>query len=193
MSNGFDGPLGGLIGAIMARVNAQTEAEAVELLDPAPDASVLVLGFGPGVGVERLAKRLPRGHVVGVDPSATMLKAASRRNRAAIAVGRVRLERAAADATGAADASFDGAVAVNTLQLCEPFEATAAELARVMRPGARLVALTHDWAARRHGQSADAWVDRILRALEAAGFTDARAFRARAEKGRSIAVTARRA
>jgi ubiquinone/menaquinone biosynthesis C-methylase UbiE len=176
----------------MARMNRAAEAEALEMLAPAPDASVLAVGFGPGVGLALLADRLTVGRVVGVDPSGTMLKTATRANRTAIAAGRVELRQARADATGAPDATFDGAVAVNSLQLCAPFAATAGELARVLKPGARLVSLTHDWALARHGGSAEAWLAEARAALAAAGFVELRDFRGQAEKGRIVALTAQR-
>jgi ubiquinone/menaquinone biosynthesis C-methylase UbiE len=191
--NLFDGLAGTLMARLMAAMNREAELEAIDLLDPAPDAAVLAIGFGPGVGVAALAKRLPRGRVVGVDPSRAMLDAATRRNRAAIAAGRIRLACATAEAVPAEDAALDGAVAVNALQLCIPIEPTAAELARVLAPGARLVALTHDWAIRRHAPSVEAWSNATLIALAEAGFEDGTAFAARAEKGHSIALTARRA
>lgn len=192
MADVFEGLSGALAASVMARANRAAEAEAIALLDPAPTDQVLAIGFGPGVGVALLAKRLDRGKVVGVDPSAAMLKAASRANRAAIAAGRVVLRAARADATGAADATFDGVIAVNTLQLCEPFAATARELARVMKPGARFVSLTHDWAVTRHGGSVETWIGARRAALEAADFVDMRAFRGSAEKGRIVGLAARR-
>ena len=192
MADLFDGLAGAFAARVMARVNRAAEAEAVARLDPAPGDAVLVVGFGPGVGVALLAARLTSGRVVGVDPSAVMLKTATRANRAAIAAGRVGLSQARADATGAAEGAFDGAIAVNALQLCEPFAATARELARVLKPGARLVGLTHDWALTRHGGSVEAWTSERQAALEAAGFVEAQAFRGRAEKGRIVALTARR-
>jgi ubiquinone/menaquinone biosynthesis C-methylase UbiE len=193
MVNLFDGPLGGLVAGIMARGNAEAEAEAIAILAPAPDAAILVIGFGPGVGAKLLAERLPRGRVLGVDPSAAMLRQAQRRNRAAIAEGRVELQRTTAAAVPTSDASLDGAVAVNALQLCNPIESTATELARILRPGARLVSLTHNWAAAHHAGDADAWLGRMRSAFQAAGFVEIEEFRARAEKGRSVAFNARRA
>jgi ubiquinone/menaquinone biosynthesis C-methylase UbiE len=192
MADPFEGVTGMIAAQVMARMNRAAEAEAVEMLDPAPDATVLAVGFGPGVGVALLAERLTAGRILGVDPSATMLKTATRANRAAIAAGKVELRQARADATSAPDAAFDGAVAVNALQLCEPFAAAAGELARVLKPGARLVSLTHDWALARHGGSAEAWLAKARAALEAAGFVEVRDCQGRAEKGRIVALTARR-
>lgn len=186
----FDGPGAALIGRIMARRNAEAEAEAVERLAPKDDDNVLVLGFGPGVGVEGLAHRLTRGSVLGVDPSAAMLKLATRRNRAAIGAGVVRLAKTTADRVPAVDGAFDGAIAVNTLQLCDPIAGTARELARVMKSGAALVSLTHDWAAAMHAASAEAWTAQTSQALIEAGFGDVQVSRGKAEGGRAIALVA---
>jgi ubiquinone/menaquinone biosynthesis C-methylase UbiE len=177
---------------IMARLNAEAEAEAIDLLAPPPDAQVLVIGFGAGVGVAKLAERLASGMILGVDPSAAMMRAACRRNRKANAEGRVRLVLTTAESIPAPDAWLDGALAVNALQLCEPIEATAKELARVLKPGARVVSLTHDWAAARRAGSAEAWAEGVMAALGQAGFGQTRTWRARAETGRAIGLEATR-
>src|SRR5580700_9602334 len=92
-TSSFDGTAGRLSGPLMARMNRDMELAAIDELDPGPDASVLALGFGPGVGVAALAKRLPCGVVGGVDPSAAMFQQARRRNLSAIERGQVALER----------------------------------------------------------------------------------------------------
>jgi ubiquinone/menaquinone biosynthesis C-methylase UbiE len=189
----FDGPIGAIAAKVMARLNRDAEAEAVDLLAPAPTDHVLVIGFGPGVGVKLLAAHLTEGHVLGVDPSAAMVAAATRANRKEIAAGQVALHAKTAEAIPASDATFDGAIAVNSLQVCEPFDATARELARVLRPGARLVSLTHDWAAARHAGSAAAWAEGVGHTLRLAGFGEVQDLAAKAEKGRAITLIARRA
>jgi ubiquinone/menaquinone biosynthesis C-methylase UbiE len=192
MSGPFNGAVGVFAAKVMARVNRDTEAEAVARLDPAPADRVLTLGFGPGVGVALLAARLSDGKVVGVDPSETMVGLATRRNRQAVRAGRVVLHVARADAIPTETASFDGAIAVNTLQLCEPIAATAAELARVLRPGARFVSLTHDWAVEKHAGGVEAWIA-AAQAAFAPSFEAIESGRGRAEKGRIVVFEARRA
>jgi ubiquinone/menaquinone biosynthesis C-methylase UbiE len=192
MAGPFEGVTGFLAARVMAKANREAEAEAVALLNPTPSDTALVIGFGPGVGVRLLNERLTDGRVVGVDPSTAMLRAATAANRAGVAAGRIAFHAARADAVPAPDAAFDGAVAVNTLQLCEPFEATTRELARVLKPGARLVALTHDWALKRHAGSVEAWLAAARTALVVDGFSDIRDFRGLAENGRIVALTARR-
>lgn len=188
----FDGFLGGFAGQAMASLNRRAEAEAIDLLAPLPNARVLVVGFGPGVGVELLARRLPAGHIIGVDPSRTMMRQAVRRNRSLIAAGKVELAAALAEAVPAASGTFDGVLAVNTLQMCEPFAPTARELARVMKPGAKLASLTHAWAIEKHAPTIDAWIEMAERALGEVGFKSSEHFRGKSEKGTIVALLASR-
>jgi ubiquinone/menaquinone biosynthesis C-methylase UbiE len=190
----FDGLTGRATAKLMARMNRETEREAVELLAPSPDHRVVVLGSGPGVGVDLLAAALPEGGVVGVDPSAAMLADARRRNQRWIAAGRVELVRGTAAALDAPDGAFDGAIAVNSIQLWEPLDRSLCEVGRVLRRGAPLLALTHDWAIERSsGLPVDAWSERISVMCGPSGFTGPRVWRARSEGGKSVAFLAHRA
>jgi ubiquinone/menaquinone biosynthesis C-methylase UbiE len=182
----FDGPLGFVAARFMVQGNTEAEHEAVEVLAPVRDDAVLAIGFGPGVGVAELARRA--ASVGGVDPSRAMVTLARRRNRSA----GVRLERGTADRIPWPDNSFDGAVAVNSIMLWRPLDDSVAEVARVLRPGALLVTLTHDWAvARGKGETLDGWLAATTSALAASGFTDVTNWRAKAERGRSVGLSAR--
>jgi SAM-dependent methyltransferase len=191
--NFFEGPLGRIVALEMTHRNRDAEYEAIEILDPAPDASVLVLGYGPGVGLEQLAKRVPLGTVVGVDPSHVMCNLAARRCSADIAAGRIQLVTGTLLDGFATDVIFDGAIAVNTLQICDPFPDTAAVLGRLLRPGALLVSLTHDWAMTKDFGSVEAGLELWRAGLESAGFDDFASYAGKSEKGGAVVVTARRA
>jgi len=152
----------------MAVRNADMERLAVDELAPAPDHRVLSIGFGPGVGIAALARRLPVGLVAGVDPSKAMVDVATRRNRAAVEAGRVELRRAGAEALPWPDGDFDGVVAVNSIQLWS-LDAGIAEVARVLRPGGALVTVTHVWALEKHA-ALDRWRADAVGSLQARGF-----------------------
>lgn len=96
-TSGFDGGAERLAGPAMARVNRDMERMAIDELAPRPDDSVLAVGFGPGVGMAELLPRLPRGFIGGVDPSATMVQQARRRNAVAVERRQVVLARGTAD------------------------------------------------------------------------------------------------
>jgi Protein-L-isoaspartate(D-aspartate) O-methyltransferase (PCMT) len=72
------GMLGKLGGIIMARVNAPFARCVIRLLDVQPRDKVLEIGFGPGVGIQLLAKSAPEGRVAGIDCSVEMVEQALR-------------------------------------------------------------------------------------------------------------------
>lgn len=183
----FDGPLARLTARVMARQNLEAEREAVDILAPKPDDHVVAIGVGAGVGVEILASRAR--WVLAVDPSQVMVESTIGRNRAAVAQGRVVVERTTAARLPLAEAGADGAIAVNSIQLWEPLDGSLAEVARVLRPGARLVTLTHDWAIPRStGLSVADWLDHVDRTAHAVGLGAMRSWRATAERGGSVAL-----
>ena len=137
--SGPTGPLGRIAGRLMARMNGPLNDWVVELLELAPGDRVLEVGFGPGLAVEKIAARLREGRVVGVDHSELMRRQATRRNRAAIAAGRVELRVGTAAALPVEDARFTHAFAVNSLQFWPDLPAALAELQRVLIPQGRLV------------------------------------------------------
>lgn len=104
---------------------------------------VLDVGCGAGHALLAAAELVgPDGRVVGVDTSATMLAAAQARVRAA---GRVRLCLADAQHLPFADGVFDGCRAERVLQHLPDPAAVLAEMARVTRPGGRILAGDTDW------------------------------------------------
>ena len=98
-----------------------------------------------------------------------MVDRARRRNRAAVASGRVRLDRASAASIPWPDRSFDGVVAVNSLLLWEPVDTSLLELARVLAASGTVVTLTHCRAIEKRAPGGH-WVPAMTKALAAACF-----------------------
>jgi ubiquinone/menaquinone biosynthesis C-methylase UbiE len=121
--------------------------------------------------VAELTRRLPNGVVGGVDPSAAMYRQASRRNQSAIESGQVTLERGAADSIPWPDGTFTGVLAVNSIQLWHPLDTSVGEVARVLAPGGRIVAVTHVWAIEKRSPLKQ-WASATSELLAAAGFED---------------------
>jgi len=192
MASLFDGPAGWLIGQLMARLNAGAEREAAEILAPIAGERLLVIGFGPGVGLQALDARHRDLRIVGADPSAAMLRATGRRNRDAVAAGRITLVQATLDQLDLPPAGFDAAMAVHSLQFCRPLASAAAKLAHLLRPGGRLVSITHGWAMARHAGSVEAFLAEAQAAFADAGFVAISSGPARAERGRAIRFSAER-
>jgi ubiquinone/menaquinone biosynthesis C-methylase UbiE len=170
---GFEGAAGRVAASVMARLNRDMERAAVGELDPKPGDDVLAIGFGPGVGIQELVPRLERGCIAGIDPSATMVERARRRNRGAVDSGQLVLVEAAADAIPFPDGAFRGVVAVNSMQLWRPLEGSLREVARVLAPGGALVTVTHVWAIEKQAPL-DEWLAGTTSLLGSSGLEDVR-------------------
>ncbi len=160
------GSLGGLGGRIMARLNAGCGVRACELLEIAADDTILEIGFGPGVTIDHLSTLVPAGRVAGVDPSPEMVAQAKARNSASIRNGRVDLRLGSVESLPFDDNSFDGALAINSMQVWPDAVAGLQEIRRVMRPGATIALGFTPWS----GQPKEG----VTESLVAAGFEDTR-------------------
>jgi SAM-dependent methyltransferase len=112
---------------------------AVARLDLAPTDRVLEVGCGHGVLVSLIAARLTTGLVVGIDRSATMIAAATRRNRPAIEAGRVRLMAAALTEADLEGQPFDVVVSFNVRAFWTSPAPEWDVVDRVLAPGGRAV------------------------------------------------------
>jgi SAM-dependent methyltransferase len=169
---------GSLAGIVMGHrgSNVARNRWAAGLLAPLPGERVLELGCGPGVALAALAAAGP-DLAVGVDHSDVMVRQASRRNRDAVASGRVRVVRAAvqdlAPGVPPCDEPFDAALAVNVPAFGAGDAAERlAGVRRLLRPGGRIALVAQP---RNAGASADdsrQAADRLSGLLGEAGYAD---------------------
>ena len=104
-----------------------------------PGYRVLDLGTGTGAVAERASPLVaPSGKVVGVDVSAAMLALAQQR-MVARGITNVILREGRAEELPTDDGSFDAVLASLSLMYVIDRAAAAREIARVLRPGGRLV------------------------------------------------------
>lgn len=157
------GVLGKLGGVIMARTNADFGTRTSNLLDVTPNDSVLEVGFGPGVIIQRLSELATAGQVAGIDPSREMVEQARARNATAVQSGRVDLRHGSIESLPFDDNSFDKALAINSMQVWPDAVVGLREMRRVMKPGGKIaIGFT-----RHSGQPNKGLTD----TLNAAGFT----------------------
>jgi ubiquinone/menaquinone biosynthesis C-methylase UbiE len=159
------GVLGRLGGIIMARTNEGCGAWVTDLLDIRPNDSVLEVGFGPGVIIQRLSELASAGRVAGIDPSREMVAQARARNAIAIQNGLVDLRRGSVDSLPFDDNSFDKALAINSLQVWPDPSVGLREIERVMKSGARVALGFTPYS----GQPNEGLTETLM----AAGFTNA--------------------
>jgi ubiquinone/menaquinone biosynthesis C-methylase UbiE len=159
------GMLGRLGGIIMTRMNEACGAWVTELLEVAPNDTVLEVGFGPGVIIQRLSKLASTGHVAGIDPSREMVEQARARNSTTIQNRRVDLRRGSVDSLPFDDNSFEKVLAINSMQVWSDAAAGLQEIRRVMKPAAS-IALGFTIYSRQPNKG-------LTELLTAAGFTNA--------------------
>jgi ubiquinone/menaquinone biosynthesis C-methylase UbiE len=157
--------LGRLGGIIMARTNQRMAQRATALLDVQPSERVLEVGFGPGVGIELLARSAAAGWVAGIDPSAEMVEQARARNAHAIGAGRVALRQGSVERLPFENSTFDKAVAINSMQVWSDAVGGLREIHRVLKPGGSVVLSF----TRHSGQAQEG----VTETLTAAGFAGA--------------------
>ncbi|HVO16400.1 MAG TPA: class I SAM-dependent methyltransferase [Alphaproteobacteria bacterium] len=123
-------------GSRLGRITDALEQRLVlDLADPVDRADVLDLGCGDGALACALARR--GATVTGLDADPRMLVAAQARAEAeAVALD---LVHARAEALPFPDGAFDRVVAITVLCFIQEADRAVAEMARVLRPGGRLV------------------------------------------------------
>ena len=93
---GLSGRVAGWIMASRAS-NRRRNVWTVSLLDVQRNDRVLEIGFGPGIAVREVSRLAVEGYVCGLDHSDEMLRQATRRNAAAIRMGRIDLRLGSVD------------------------------------------------------------------------------------------------
>ncbi len=154
--------------------NRQRNQWVVSLLGVQPCDQVLEIGFGPGVAVAELV-RSGAGHVYGIDHSDVMLRAASRRNAAAIRAGRVTLTSASVDQIPPGfEGPFDAIFAVNSLGFWPAPAQRLAELRERLAPGGSVAIVSQPRCPGATADTSRSAARRLEDLLREAGFTQLR-------------------
>lgn len=133
------GEIGLAVGDYMNKVNGRLIITAYQRLAPLPHCRVLEIGFGNGKLISELLAMVPGLSYVGVEISDTMVAVAREQNRAHLQQGRVELHLASVERLPFPDATFDRALAVNTVYFWPDQLAALIEVRRVLRADGWLV------------------------------------------------------
>jgi demethylmenaquinone methyltransferase/2-methoxy-6-polyprenyl-1,4-benzoquinol methylase len=129
---------------LSAGIHRRWREDAIDLLDPRPDARYLDLCAGTLDLARAIAARSPRALVVGADFSLPMLaRGRAKPDPSKLGPAGAGIQPVAADALRLpfADGAFRGVVIGFGLRNLADLEAGLAEMARVLEPGGRLVVL----------------------------------------------------
>jgi len=170
------GALGRMAGFIMSHRSSNLERIewAIDLLDVRRNDHVLEIGFGPGIGVQMLSGRIVDGRVYGIDHSPLMAKVAARRNKDAIAAGRVELFATSISRAPTFQRRLDKVLDINSFQFWDEPIQELRRLRSALKPGG-IIAIVHE--PRQKGASDRDTVEagqRISESLVAAGFSEVR-------------------
>jgi SAM-dependent methyltransferase len=124
----------------ISRSIADAIEHAVERLHPRPGEHILDLATGTGWASRVLAQRFAGLNIIGSDIAEQML-AYARASAATLGLA-IDYRQADAESLPFADASFDGVISTFGVMFATKPEAAAAELARVVRKGGRVVLST---------------------------------------------------
>lgn len=171
------GVLGKVVARTLNRTNRFAIDAAVEAAEVGAGQAAGDIGFGGGVGLAILLRKVgAAGTVHGVEISADMSARARSRFARDIGTGRLRIVDGALTELPLGSASLDAVITVNTVYFIDDLDRACAELARVLRPGGRVVVGIGDPAAMAkmpftaHGFRLRP-VEEVSGALERAGLT----------------------
>jgi len=127
--------LGGkLVFRVMNRQNRRLYEDAIQLLKPSEADSLLDIGCGNGNVLNMLARQY-ECIFTGIDTSASMIKAAIRRNRKYVKNGNMTFICQDASAMYFDNDSFSMVYTINTVYFWESLDDMMAEIRRVLKPG----------------------------------------------------------
>ena len=174
------GWLGQVVGWLESRRNEAANDFVLANLRVEAGDVVLETGFGPGVTVQKLAKQVGHGKVLGVDFSREMAAQARKRNGQGLREGRVFLAIGDMCAVPLPSNTCNKILGISVFYFLEDPHACLIELRRVLQPGGRIgfyLTSKEDLLKEKFTQVGNFRLytgEEVVTMLEAAGFVGAR-------------------
>ncbi|XP_028652342.1 uncharacterized methyltransferase YdaC-like isoform X2 [Erpetoichthys calabaricus] len=133
---------GWLVKTVLENINETLEGNAAKLVQIQPDNTVLEVGFGPGLGLQKAIHYLTesKGILYGLDYSEYIHNVASKRLQEQIASGKTKLLLGSVEKIPLPDSSVDRVFHCNCYYYWPDLKTCSAELHRVMKPDGLMVA-----------------------------------------------------
>ncbi len=128
---------GRLIGRLWITETAAVNDAAIELLAPSLSEHILEIGFGPGRALGVITSH--GATATGIDVSEAMVTLAGKRNRDLIRTGALTLCVSDGVSIPLADDSVEAVMSVHNIYFWAEPRTTIEEIARVLRPGGRVL------------------------------------------------------
>lgn len=129
------GAAGKLLIASMNIFHTPVSLWGISHLDLAGNEKILDIGCGGGINLSRFLKKVPHGHVTGIDLSPDCVNYSFMRNRNAIAEGRCSVYEGSAELLPFGANHFDVITAFETIYFWPDLPNTLKEIKRVLKPG----------------------------------------------------------
>lgn len=163
------GPIGVTIGDYMNALNGALNAIVFRKLAPRRGNRIIEIGFGNGKLLPDLMNLAPELTYEGIDISDLMVAEARAFNWELVAAGRAAFHRASSTAIPFNAATFDLAIAINTINFWQQPVRDLAEIRRVLKPDGALGLATMTPAGAAHmtaeGDSFQTYDDAQLQSL----------------------------
>ena len=139
----------GLFGRIVMRIvfdkgNAFLNNLVCDLMSVKSDDHIIEIGSGTGKLIYKMAQKIDKGHIDGVDFSSTMVSVARKRNKKNIAKGRVKILEGDFDSMPYEKEKYSKACSVNTLYFWPSPMHTAQKIAEILKPDGKLILAFED-------------------------------------------------
>ncbi|OGX79566.1 methyltransferase type 11 [Exiguobacterium sp. SH31] len=133
------GIVGTYIGEKMVRQHRVEVDWTIEQLAVQPGDRILDLGCGAGDAIAQMLRSFDEVHVTGLDRSPTIVRSASKRNRAALQAGRAEVVEGDLETLPFPEGSFNHVFSIHTLYFWKDLTKTLSEIERVLKPGGSFV------------------------------------------------------
>lgn len=100
---------------------------------------VLDVGCGGGMTLHRIAEKVPKGHLEGIDYSDVSVAESKKLNAGLIAEGRMEIQKASVDSLPFEDNTFDKIVSVESFYFWPDPPENLREVSRVLKTGGQLM------------------------------------------------------
>lgn len=137
------GVVGKLAGFLMQAKDKNQSSWVISNSRIKPNAKVLEIGYGPGLGIESASGFAYEGFTAGIDISNVMLMQASKRNAENISKGKIKLLQGNVNEIPFEDNYFDMVFSVNTMNYWEDLQQALKEIKRVLKPGGEVCISLH--------------------------------------------------